>query len=225
MTDPVDDKPLVSEEGPAVHEWIRRLQAGATTAKAIPREAQIRIVEFLTSEGYSLADIGGVLGVHDRTVARLRSAGKKANALKITPDFPEVMAGSIVREAETEVQRIRRTLRDKEISPEAKISGSLACWTIYRGLTELLQKLGCLPTAPTHLRGELLHQVQHQVMEPAAMVLELDRIRQIAESQPGSSPEHLTRIEAIRAEVRKVEISNQIQTLSTVLEKKEELDD
>ncbi len=224
MMDRVDDKPGSAEEGVTVHEWIRRLQAGAATVRNIPREAQVQIVEYLTSEGYSRPDIGGVLGVHERTVARLRSEGRRANALRVDPDFPDVMAGELVRVAETEVQRIRKSLRDKELSPEGRISGSLACWTIFQGLVTSLQKLGRLPSAATEVRGELVHHVQHDMTAPAALIQEWERIRGIVQSSPDQDPESLARLDALGREVRALGVVEQIQAIPLLpeAEQKEE---
>ncbi len=217
--DPTKEGP---EGRPTVLALLRDIQSGATDPTAIPPETRLEMVAHLGSEGFSVPEIAEILRVNERTVKRDRSRARKSNALAPSPEFAGEMAGRLVHEAESSVVQIRRATRDSEATPADRIGGAQATWGVVRGLVESLQKMGILPTAPTHLRGELLHQVKHQVLEPDAMVQELDRIRRIAETLPESASEHLARIEAIRAEVRKVEITHQIKSLSTSLETKGE---
>ncbi len=213
MTNLNDNNPAGPEEGPAVHEWIQRLRAGATSIKLVPREVQLQITEILTSDGYSLADVAALMGVSTKTVQRLRKQLRTDNALRASPGFADEVAGDLVRLAETEVQRIRRTMRDKEISPEARISGSVACFGIYRGLVDSLQKLGRLPSAATEVRGELVHLVQHDMTAPAALLREWERINGIVRSGSSQDPESLAKLEALGREVRALGIVEQIQAI------------
>lgn len=217
--------PKAFEEKPTILALLRDIQSGAVDPKTIPAESRIAITGHLTTEGFSVPEIAEILKVHERTAWRDREKVRAAHAIVARPELAGEMAGRLVQEADSAVVQIRRAARDKEASLGDRINAAKEAWAVTRGLTEILQRLGFLPTAPTHVKGELLHHVQHQVMEPDAMVQELDRIRQIAEAHPGSAAEHLARIEAIRAEVRKVEISSQIKSLSTSLETKGDPDE
>ena len=127
---------------------IRRLRDGTLTPGSLDSENRRRCVEHLTGEGYSLTEIGEILSVSERTIARDRKAIRRANALTPDPQLADEMVGHLVREAEVSVSRIRRITREKSTPSSARIDGERACWTIAKDLVETLQRLGYLPTAP-----------------------------------------------------------------------------
>ena len=168
-----------TSSGHSVLSLIRGIQSGQIPPKSLSIEDRRRCVEHLTGEGYSTAEIAEILRTIERTISRDRRAIREANAVEADPAFIKEMIGRLVMEAELAIARIRRVTRHKDTSPIAKIEGERACWTIIRELVQALQRLGCLPTAPQEIRGDLTHHLA----EPPAMAAIRDELQRVMEIQ------------------------------------------
>ncbi|MCH8151416.1 MAG: hypothetical protein IH830_03470 [Planctomycetes bacterium] len=204
--------------GHSVLSLIRGIQSGQIPPKSLSIEDRRRCVEHLTGEGFSTAEIAEILRTIERTVSRDRRAIREANAVEADPAFTAEMIGQLVMEAELARSHIRRVIRNKDTSPIAKIEGERACWTIKRELVQSLQQLGCLPTAPHEIHGD----VTHRLGDPPGfdeLQGELDRLAVIVQrSQPGddSTKQQVTQL---RATFSRLELGEKVQNLTKLIEK------
>lgn len=151
-----------ADEGEAprpVIDLIKRLQSGAITGSSLAMNDRQRVVEHLSAEGCSVAEIAAILGTSDRTIARDRKAIREANSVEANPQFTAEMVGTLVREADIAIARIRRIVRAANVPSSVKIDAERACWMITRELVQCLQRLGYLPTAAHEIRADLTHHV------------------------------------------------------------------
>ena len=195
---------------------IRAIREGAISPTGLNPEDRGRCVEHLSAEGYSVVEISEILKVSERTIARDRAAIRQHNALKRDPKLTAEMVGYLVQQAEQAVGRIRRVTRDARTSAAVKIDGERACWLTSKELVERLQSLGYLPTAPTEIRGELTHHVQHlpgfdQLQQEVAR-LELIFNDKAVDEQP-----LLEELSAIKDEVGRGALSERIEAVSARL--------
>ncbi len=195
---------------------IRSIRAGAISPTGLNPEDRKRCVEHLSAEGYSVVEIGEILKVSERTIARDRAAIRQHNALERDPKLTAEMVGYLVQQAEQGISRIRRVVRDNQTSPAAKIDGERACWLISNQLVERLQSLAYLPSSPTEIRGELTHHVQHlpgfdQLQNEVAR-LELIFTDKAIDQQP-----LLEELSAIKDEVGRGALSERIEAVSARL--------
>jgi len=164
-----------------VLDLIRRLRAGELSGASLEVDDRRACVEYLTSEGYSVAETAGILTVADRTVLRDRRAIRESNSVERDPALAGQIVGQLLREADTAVGRLRRIARDRETPASAKVDAERGAWLVTTELVRALQRLGYLPEAAHRFQGEL--RAEHG--EPAGppeydeLQLELERLESI----------------------------------------------
>ena len=163
---------------------LQGIKAGTTNpASLLPYQRKL-LVTFLMAEGQSTAEIAHLLKVSDRTIERDKKAVRKENAISQDPELANVIAGRLVDEAQTCIQRIRKFERDGNCPPAAKIEGEKGCFHIANSLAERLQSMGYLPTATKKLEADLVHHIDNQLSLPE-IKSEVDRLQGIEASLPG----------------------------------------
>ncbi len=144
-------------------------------------------VEYLSAEGYSAAEIAGILSVADRTVLRDRQAIKEKNALGRDPALAGQVAGQLIREADSSMGRLRKLARDREAPHAARVEAERSAFGIFRDMVRTLQRLGYLPEAETRFSGDLTHRLDPHDSTPPdyeELRLEVERIEAIRQRHP-----------------------------------------
>jgi transposase len=179
---PTADAPVV--------DLIRRLQAREVKGSSLSGDDRRLCVEYLTSEGYSVAEIAGILHIADRTVHRDRQRIRSANSVARDPSLVSEMVGRLIGEAETTVSRLRRVARDRATPAAVKVEAERACWTSVRELVSTLQRLGYLPTAATRLdvRAGVSSAEELEAPEYEELHSELERLQGILALPPAGGP-------------------------------------
>ncbi len=77
----------------------------------LPHQRKL-LVPFLMAEGQSTAEIAHLLKVSDRPIERVKKSIRENNAISQDPEFVCIIAGRLVNEAKTCIQRIRKFERD-----------------------------------------------------------------------------------------------------------------
>ncbi len=129
-------------------------------------------------EGYSVAEIAGVLRTSDRTIARDRARVREENAVEAAPDLLPRMVGRLIAEADATIGRLRRIGRDRESPAVARVEAERGAWSAARELVQSLQRLGYLPTAVVEVRADLTHRLE-EVPEVEALREEIERLESI----------------------------------------------
>ena len=159
---------------------IRGIQNGSNDPSTLGINDRRLCVEHLTAEGYSVQEIAGILHTGDRTISRDRAMIRQANAIEASPELTSEMVGNLIREADTAMGRIRRSVRGNDVAPADKIEAEKSCWVINRDLVYCLQRLGYLPTAPQMIQGHLTHDVSGlEAPGYGELQQELDRLESI----------------------------------------------
>lgn len=178
-------------EGPRALALLLDIKTGRFDPKLLCPADRRMLVSVLMAEGQSTADTAHLLGVSDKTIERDRKAIREQNAIAKDPKFVEQMVGRFVSEAETCVQRIRKTVREKDVSAADKIQGEHRCFLILDAVVDRLQKLGYLPTAPRKLEAEVVEQ--HGLPTLAEIQRELLRLARIDPRHPAVLSESIAR--------------------------------
>ncbi|GEM_PF-1608456 len=229
MTDAPNDTLTGPEPGRSANELIRRLNDGALTGDGLSVAERLLVVERMMEERVSVNSIASVLRMSARNVRRDQQKIREANALKPGPGFAAEVAGNLMREAQINIELAHKALKDgkdgdKKVSAADRIACARVCWSISRELVASLQDLGYLPKAPLEIHGEMHHHVQDETPAVTALAQELERLAIIAQGVPAAD-EHIARIEILRQDVRKIEVSEKLKALSSTLEERKEGND
>ena len=199
---------------------LQKIQAGTVAPKCIRPAERHLIVSYLMADGRSTADMAQILKVSDRSIERDKKAIREANALAAEPELVEQMAGRLVCEAELSIQRIRKAARDKDTSQAVKVDAEHRCYQIRSDMTASLQRLGYLPTATSKLQADFTHSIG-QIPDFAQIQAEVQRLRRITGETQGTDPQLTEQLNQIETQLVKVELVNQIENISNIVESRE----
>lgn len=176
----------------SVLDLVLEIRAGTADPRHLSAQDRQACVAHLTGEGLSVPEIAQFLKRNERTITRDRKAIQELAALDHDPKLAGQMAGQLVTEAMLCIDRIRRVSRDRETPPAVKVDAERSCFQILTGLVERLQSMGYLPTAAQKL--DLTHSVG-EIPSMDAIVLEVQRIKSVAEFEFNEMPPELKALE------------------------------
>jgi hypothetical protein len=170
----------------SVLDMISGIKDGRVEPKLLNQDDRRACVQYLASEGATIAEIAKLLKHSDRTIQRDRDAIRAAAALKHDPQFAARMSGVLVGEAELAIERIRRVTRGADTPPAVKVEGEHRCFQIRAELVARLQSLGIMPMAAHRVEADLTHRRSISVEQATG---EVKRIAAIAvEFLPAGDP-------------------------------------
>jgi len=180
-----------------VIELLANLQSGAVDPKTVTTEERRMCVSYLRLEGYTQDEMAKIFGVHRVTISRDEKMLAERAAKMVSGLNPESVAAGLVAWAR---HITAKAMKEKDYA---------LVWKVQRELVVGLQQLGCLPTAPTQWRGELLHGLGVNLENlPTYQELErqVDRL-----GVQGEAPEEVVRLKdmlhrsSLDAEIRLLE--------------------
>ena len=184
-----------------------------TSTSAEAYDPRLLTVEELLIDGYSVPEMATRMKVCPRTIRRWLKRIRERNAAQIVEATVAELVGGLVWAASTAVRRIRRAAGGKGASVADKIQAESSCWRVSKELTELLQRLGHLPTAPVEIRGKLRHDVAVEVPTYSQMQAEVDRLMQIVRER-GEDAHTLCRVVELRETVARAAVSERLAVLT-----------
>ena len=196
---------------------LRQIQSGATDPKSIGVAERRQLVAFLLSDGYSVAEMGQILKVADRTIERDRKAIRESNVIARDPRLVEQMVGRLVGEAELAVQRIRKAVRDKDTAKTLRVDAEHRCYQIISDLVGTMQRLGYLPTAAQKVEADLTHHVG-EVPDFATLQAEVQRLRQICPVDDEDAPDTLRRLGLLEQQITQADLASRVDAISSTLD-------
>ncbi len=211
-TNPSDPTPTDDGDGRTVS-VLRKIESGALDPKCISVSERRQLVGFLMSDGCSTAEIAQILQVGDRTIERDKKAVRESNAIARDPKLVEQMVGRLVGEAELSVQRIRKAVRDKKVSPSVKVDAEHRCFQVVNDLFQSLQGVGYLPTAAQKFEADLTHHVG-DVPDFGATRAEVVRLKEICRQHPDRNPEVVQRVLQLERQVAEADLATQVENVS-----------
>ena len=196
---------------------LRSIQSGALDAKGIAVSDRRQLVAVLLNDGYSTAEMGQILKVGDRTIERDKRAIREAHAIARDPRLLEQMVGRLVGEAELAVQRIRKTVRDKNTPKALKVDADHRCYLIISDLIDRLQRLGYLPTAAQRVEADLTHHVG-DVPDFTAMRVEVRRLRGVFEQTGDGGTRTAEELVQLDQQIVQAELATKVDQIASKIE-------
>lgn len=172
--------PTQKPEPLGVIEIITRVKQGITDPKSLDPGDRRQCAAYLFGEGMSTPEIARLLKVTERTIRRDREQIREEQSIARDPRLAGRIAGQLIAEAEHTVQRIRRVAREREAPHAVRVQGETECFGILCKLTERLQSLGYLPTAPTQIHASVMHAEAVPTFDE--LETDINRLLEIAES-------------------------------------------
>ena len=172
--------PVQKPEPLGVIEIITQIKHGTTDPKSLDPGDRRQCAAYLFGEGMSTPEIARLLKVTERTIRRDREQIREEQSVSRDPSLAGRIAGQLFAEAENTVQRIRRVVRERDASHAVRVQGETECFSIFCKLTERLQSLGYLPTAPTQIQASVLHAEAVPTFDE--LEREINELLEIAES-------------------------------------------
>lgn len=192
---------------------LKKIDSGAVNPTSIGMPERRQLVGFLMGDGYSTAEISQILQVADRTIERDKKAIRESNAIARDPKHVEQMVGRLVGEAELSVQRMRKAVRDKKVSPSVKVDAEHRCFQVVNDLVQSLQRLGYLPTATQKVEADLTHHVG-DVPDFGTTRAEAVRLKKICQQHPECNPEVVQRVLRLERHVVEADFATQVEQVS-----------
>ena len=186
---------------------IREIQSGARSPRSLSMEDRQRCIEHLEAEGCTVAEMGHILKVNERTIFRDRLAIRESNALRMTPTFVGETVGAFVRKSELSTARLLKLLRAGEATVVAKIEAERAIWQINMDVVRTLQSLGYLPNATHHVNATVALAQQPSLQD---MAQELARLTAILGVDAASLPTDQTLAPIMGAILRAVPVLHEV---------------
>ena len=200
---------------------MRRIQRGDLDPQNLAIESRQSCVAHLTIEGYSTPEISEILKVSDRTIIRDRREIRRSNAVQEDPKLVGEIVGQLVSHAEYSIAQIRRTIRDKAVTPRDRIEGVRTSWQIMDQYVARLQSLGYLPSTAMKVHSEIIH---HLGTLPGGVEIqdELARIEAIVQTscETGEADQRestLAAISKLKNEASKLALVEQVDELKQTL--------
>ena len=188
---------------------LRKIESGAVNPTSIGMPERRQLVGFLMEDGCSTAEISQILQVADRTIERDKKAIRESNALARDPRLVEQMAGRLCGEAELSIQRIRKAVRDKKVSPSVRVDAEHRCFEIYNRLTQTMQGLGYLPTAARKVEADLTHHLGG-VPGFRDLKAELGRVKEILQQAGEGNSGNVQEVLLVEQDVDRAELAKRV---------------
>ena len=161
---------------------LREIQQKSLSPRHLSAADRRLCVEHLTGEGYSMPEVAEILQVSARTAQRDLARIREDHAITGSPEVTQQAIGQLILQAHQGSTRLKRLARDKASPPATQVEAELGAWRIIKELTELLQRLGILPTAAQELRADI-----HHVVAEVPSLQEMQKVVTIIEQTCGSA--------------------------------------
>ncbi len=209
-----DSKSIYDDEEPILS-LIQQIKDGTLNPKTLPREKRQWCVEFLSSEGYTEAQIAQVIMRAEKTVYRDLIEIQDRNAM--TPDINSAkrIVGNMFQKAMTHHKYLMRLARNPDASNGEKTQSEFLAWRVLKEVVEKMQTLGYLPLKPQEIVEDIFHHVtngngEEGITEAKNMIGEIERAAKEAGTLDLETEE---KIRAIRTKIEQVEINQEINKL------------
>lgn len=197
---------------------LKQIQSGITDPRNIGRQARQQLVAALLSDGYSTPEMAKILKTSDRTIERDRQALRESTVLLKDPKLVSQMAGRLVMEAETVIQRIRRAIRAKDVSAAVRVDAEHRCYQVFSDFIQRMQGLGYLPTAKQQVEADMIHHMG-TLPEYRDLELESGRLLELAMSEgDNESGDSKQRLGKLSDEIKRRRMIEELHELEQALD-------
>lgn len=198
------------EELPVLN-LIQQIKNGTISAKTLTKELRQQCVEALIFEGYTETNIAQLLAKSHKTIKRDIRDIRERNALSPNPELAKQLIGDLVQKAEIRQSYLARLARTKDASVGERANAEYFSFQVTKELIKLLQSLGYLPSTPQEV--DIYHHQNEVTCDD--MKKQVIEIEAIAQESGNLSSEDARRLELIKVDINKVEISEKLNSLTS----------
>ncbi|MDP3791392.1 MAG: helix-turn-helix domain-containing protein [Candidatus Omnitrophota bacterium] len=210
MDNPVDNKN--KEESP-VFKIIQEIKDKTRDAKDMPKESRQECVETLYSEGYSVSQIAQLLDRSEKTIKRDIQDIRQRGSVRPSVELAAQLVGDMLKKLEVCHSYLVRIAHSKEGSLQEKSQAVYYASKIITEMTERLQTLGYLPSAPQKVIGDIYHHNDCDDKSIAEAKEKLKEIEKIAQETGALDEDTKKRIELLKTKIEKTEIVKEVEDL------------
>ena len=209
-----------------VLELIGKVRSGELSGRTLDVPTRRRCVMALLAEGYAIAEIAGVLGCSERTVARDRAAMREALSAALEDRWLPRMLGTLLAEAEGSAMRLKRIARDRSTPAQTRVEAERTAWGMTKDMVRMLQRLGVLPEASHRVSAQISGQISARfgasggpgADAPSIDELhgEVERLRRVYDTVEGGHTS--ARLVELAARIKRIELHEEIVRIEAQIE-------
>lgn len=200
------------EESP-VFKIIQEIKEGKREAKDLSKEQRQECVDSLDLQGYNVSQIAQVLDRSEKTIRRDLLDVKQRRSVKPSLELATQIVGNMIAKLEAAQSCLMRLANAKEGSLKAKSQAIFYAGQMMLELTEKLQSLGYLPSAPQKVIGEVYFHNEDDDKSFAEAKEKLKELETIAQDTGILDEATKKRIEDLKAKIEKAEIVKDVENL------------
>ena len=219
MDNPNDNKN--KEESP-VFKIIQEIKDGKREAKDLSKEQRQECVDSLDLQGYNISQIAQVLDRSEKTIRRDLQDVKTRRSVKPSLELATQIVGNMIAKLEAAQSYLMRLANSKEGSLQEKSQAIFYAGKMMLELTEKLQSLGYLPSAPQKVIGEIYLHNEDDDKSFAEAKEKLKEIEAIAKDTGVLDEITQKRIEDLKGKIEKAEIVKDVENLNKEQNNKKE---
>lgn len=219
MENPTDNKN--KEESP-VFKIIQEINEEKREAKDLSKEQRQECVDSLDLQGYNLSQIAKTLNRSEKTIRRDLQDVKARRSVKPSLELATQIVGNMIAKLEACQSHLMRLANSKEGSLQEKSQAIFYAGKMMLELTEKLQSLGYLPSAPQKVIGEIYLHNEDDDKTFAEAKEKLKEIEMIAKDTGVLNEATQKRIEDLKGKIEKAEIVKDVENLNKEQNNKKE---
>ncbi len=209
------------EESP-VFKIIQEIKDGKREAKDLSKEQRQECVDSLDLQGYNISQIAQVLDRSEKTIRRDLQDVKARRSVKPSLELATQIVGNMIAKLEACQSYLMRLANSKEGSLQEKSQAIFYAGKMMLELTEKLQSLGYLPSAPQKVIGEIYLHNEDDDKTFAEAKEKLKEIEAIAKDTGVLDEATQKRIEDLKGKIEKAEIVKDVENLNKEQNNKKE---
>jgi len=209
------------EESP-VFKIIQELKDGKREAKDLSKEQRQECVDSLDLQGYNVSQIAKTLNRSEKTIRRDLQDVKARRSVKPSLELATQIVGNMIAKLEACQSHLVRLANSKEGSLQEKSQAIFYAGKMMLELTEKLQSLGYLPSAPQKVIGEIYLHNEDDDKTFAEAKEKLKEIEAIAKDTGVLDEITQKRIEDLKGKIEKAEIVKDVENLNKEQNNKKE---
>jgi len=153
----------------SIFELVKQLEKGIVKPGSINKEILKKCADVYKGRGYSNSQIAEILEVDQKTVQRYIKQQREENNLVITEGFQKKIIGQVVKNWQTQYQRLLKLSYSDNLTPNEIMKAIYLAHQVEKDGVELLERLG-------YLRKE---KISEEKNEPDKMIVIRDANEEI----------------------------------------------
>lgn len=211
----MDNNSMAHEDEEPIISLVQQIKDGTLNPRTLTKELRQCCVEFLSSEGYTAAQIGQILMRSEKTVSRDLVDIRAQNAITPNINLAKQIVGDMFQKAMVHHKYLMRIARSSDATNGEKSQSEFLAWRVLKEVVEKMQTLGYLPLKPQEIVEDIFHHVSNGnndggIAEAKNMIGEIER----AAKEAGTlNPETEEEIRVLKLKIEQAEINQEISKL------------